>query len=206
MNLNDLEQQFNELQSEVSSLKGKLDLLDELFITNQNKQKELIKEQIINKKSVEVLNLVQKATKELVCNSFETIVTNALQFIHQNDEYKFELEFTKRGNIPELNFQVKTPDMQEAHDIIDTRGGGSTDIISLALRFVLLEISKRKGFVFLDEPFKHLDNKETAKKGLEFLKEMQKNSNRQIFIITHRDEIVEEIEKPIILTKEKVND
>jgi len=92
--------------------------------------------------------------------------------------------------------------MQESHDILDCRGGGTCDVVSLALRLVLLEISKMPGFLFLDEPEKHLDSPETLKKMIEFIKEMQKDTKRQIFWITHKEEVVESVSKPIILTNQ----
>jgi ABC-type multidrug transport system ATPase subunit len=91
--------------------------------------------------------------------------------------------------------------MNEAHDILDTRGGGSCDIVSLALRFVLLEIAKMPGFIFFDECEKHLDSPETLQKMIEFVQEMQKETKRQIFWITHKQEVVDSVINPIIISK-----
>lgn len=199
MNLTNIESKISNLEQETSELKGRVNTLEDLFIDTEKKLKELKSLVQTNKKAIELLTLVQKATKELVQNSFEEIVSNALQFIHQDSNYKFELDFDKRGNLSTLNFNIKTPDMQESHDILNTRGGGTADIVSLALRLVLLEVSKTHGFVLIDEGFKHLDNTDTEKKAMEFLKEVQKNSNRQIILITHKDSIVEEVENPIVI-------
>jgi len=199
MNLNNIKTSIKSLEENVSSLKGKVDILENQYQESTDKLVELKELEILNTKSVELLNLVQKATKELIKNIFEKITTHALQYIHQNDAYTFELEFGKRGNLPEMNFCIKTPEMQEAHDILETRGGGSCDIISLALRLVLLEVSKNEGFLFLDEPSKHLDNPETIDKMIEFIKETQKDTGRQIFVITHKQEIVDSVDNPIII-------
>lgn len=199
MNIIALEQSINTLEREVNTLNGKVTLLGDQHRESIQKVQDLRTLDLTNQKAIELLNFVQKTTKEVIANIFENIVTKALQFIHQNNDYRFNLEFGQRGNLPELRFNVKTPDMQEPHDILDTRGGGSADIISLALRFVLLEVSKTPGFLFVDEPFKHLDNSETLKKALEFVQETQKNTNRQVFIITHKQEIVEGVSNPIIL-------
>jgi len=199
MNITELENKIDSFSSEVDMLKGKLNTLEEQYVDAQEKLDELKIEKNLNAKSIEVLTLVQESTKVLITNIFENIVTNALQFIHQSDEYSFELEFGRRGNIPELNFNVKTPDMKESHDILNTRGGGTADIISLALRLVLLEISKTNGFIFLDEPFKHLDNEDTLNKAMEFIKEIQANTNRQVLLITHKNEIVDKEESVILI-------
>ena len=197
MNIKELENKVNSFKSEVDMLKGKLSTLEDQLCDSSEKLDELKIEKELNTKSVEVLTLVQESTKTLITNMFEGIVTNALQFIHQSDDYKFELEFGRRGNLPELNFNIKTPDMQESHDILATRGGGSADIVSLALRLVLLEVSKTDGFLFLDEPFKHLDNEDTLNKAIEFIKEIQKNTDRQIMLITHKKELTDKEEKVI---------
>lgn len=199
MNLNNLENSIKSLQEEVSSLKGKVSVLEEQFQESTEKLSKLKENQILNAKAIELLNLVQKATKELIQETFEGIVTKALQYIHQSDDYSFRLVFDRHGNTPKLKFLLKTPDMQEEHDIMNTRAGGSKDIIALALRLVLLEISQNKGFLFLDEPYKRLDNEETITKAIEFVKETQRDTDRQLFIITHKEEVVNSVSDPIII-------
>jgi DNA repair exonuclease SbcCD ATPase subunit len=199
MNLNSIKDKIKNLEEEVASYKGKVSILEEQYAESTNKLSSLNKIQKINLKSVELLNLVQKATKEMIQELFQGIVSKALQFVHQNDDYSFELEFDRHGNVPKMRFLMKTPDMQESHEILTTRAGGSKDIISLALRFVLLEVSYNKGFLFLDEPFKRLDNEDTIQKALEFVKETQKNTGRQIFMITHKKEVIDTVNNPIII-------
>jgi ABC-type iron transport system FetAB ATPase subunit len=199
--INEITSQISSLEKDVSSLHGQCSLLNEQLAQNEQSLKDLQSLQIKNQKFIELLHLVKKVTQENIKLLFEKVVTEALQYIHQDNDYKFELEFSRRGQLPELKFNIKTPEMKETHDIIDTRGGGTADIVSLALRFVLLEISKMPGFLFLDEPEKHLDSPETLNKMLEFVKEMQKETHRQIFWITHKQEVVDSVENPIIIKK-----
>lgn len=192
------------LNKEVDSLSGKISLLEDQFNKNQNKLEYLKDTYTTNLKGIELLNFVQQSTKELIVDMFKTVVTHALQFIHQSDDCGFELEFGRRGNIPTLNFYIKTPDMQESHDIVNTNAGGTKDIVALALRQVLLEVSHTPGFLFLDEPEKRLDNEETMQKLWEFIYEIQKDTDRQIIMITHNKTIVEKVSNPIIM-KANVN-
>ncbi|MHA1739462.1 MAG: hypothetical protein ACTSWD_12810, partial [Candidatus Heimdallarchaeota archaeon] len=197
MNLANLKTKIKGFEENVSSLKGKISLLEDQFV-EANEMVESLKElQVTNKKSIELMNVVQSVTKDRIQETFETIVGNALKFIHQDDSYDFALEFGRRGNVPELNFAIKTPDMQEAHNILHTKGGGTTDIVAFALRFVLLEISQNKGFVFFDEPFAHLDSPETSQKAIEFFNELQKETSKQIFMITHRQDVIDSSERPL---------
>ena len=212
MNLNNLEKSIKSLEEEVSTLKGKVSVLEEQFHESTEKLSSLKENQIINAKAIEILTLVQKSTTELTKEIFEGVVTKALQYIHDNNEYKFELEFSRHGNTPKMRFLLKTPDMQESHDILNCRAGGSKDIIALALRLVLLELSRNKGFLFFDEPYKRLDNEKTIQKAIEFVKETQKDTDRQIFIITHKQEVVDSVSNPIIIksnsskTESKISD
>lgn len=199
MNVINLEKSIKNFEDNVNSLKGKLNLLEEQFDESNKKLISFKETQIINSKAIELINFVQKITRDLVKDTFEEVVSKALQFIHQDNNYKFELEFDRRGSIPELNFNIKTPDMQETHNILTTRGGGTADIVSLALRFVLLEVSKMPGFIFFDEPAKHLDSPETLIKMIEFIKEMQNETKRQVFWITHKEEVVNSVQSPIII-------
>jgi energy-coupling factor transporter ATP-binding protein EcfA2 len=201
MNINNLQSKIKVFEDKVSSTKGRLEMTEEQYISNKEKLDSLKELQMLNSKAIEILNLVQTTVRERIKNIFETTITYALQFIHQSNDYKFELEFDRRGNVPKLQFLLKTPDMQEAHDIMSTRAGGSKDIVALALRFVLLEISKYPGFIFLDEPFKRLDSPATILKAIEFIKENQKASGKQMFIITHEQEVVDSVQNPIILQK-----
>lgn len=204
MNLNNLDIKIDELDNQVKELSGSIKTLESQYAENTKRLSNLKELQITNLKGIELLNLIQKVTKDLIKDTFETITTKALQFIHQDDNYQFVLEFGRRGQIPELNFCIKTPDMQESHDILQTFGGGSNDIISLALRFVLLEVSKTPGFIFFDECEKHLDSPETLQKMIEFVKEMQRETKRQVFWITHKQEVVDSVLNPIIITLKDV--
>jgi DNA repair exonuclease SbcCD ATPase subunit len=201
LELNQVKNSIASLEKDLNSLEGQINLLNKQLEDSNSQLANLKDLQIKNAKFVELLHLVKKITQDNIKSLFEKVVTQALQYIHQDNDYKFALEFSRRGQLPELKFLIKTPEMQEAHDILDTRGGGSCDIVSLALRFVLLEISKMPGFLFLDEPFKHLDSLETIQKGIEFVKEMQKETNRQIFIITHKQEVVDSVSNPIVIKK-----
>jgi DNA repair exonuclease SbcCD ATPase subunit len=203
VNLTNIEQSIKSLESNVSSLHGKLELLEKQYTENVDELEHLKELQVTNAEAIELLNMVQKTTKEKIQSAFETIITHALNYVYNSSEYQFGLEFARHGNNPKMNFSIKTPDLAEIHDIMNTRAGGEKDIVALALRLVLLEVSRNKGLLFLDEPDKQLDNEETEQRMLEFIKENQKASKRQILIITHKQSIVDAVPDPILFKKEK---
>ena len=142
-------------------------------------------------KAIEVLNLVQKATRDVIKNTFESLVSYALKAIYQED-YRFQLEFGNRGNLGELNFKLKSPQNKDFLPIEDCTAGGSLDIISLALRFVLLQVFRPKfeGPVILDEPCKQL-SKNFAQSEFNFYNFISNKTNRQIILITHNEKLIE---------------
>jgi len=197
----EIKNQISTLEQDVNSLKGKVSLLNKQHEDSIIKQKDLQFLQTLNQKSTELLHFVKKVTQDKIKEMFENVVTEALNYIYQSNEYKFNLEFDKRGSLPTLKFNVKTPEMQENHNILSVSAGGNRDIIALALRFVLLEVSKIPGFLFLDEPFRRLDNEETINQTMKFIKELQTRIKRQIIIISHEQEVVDNADNSIVISK-----
>lgn len=189
-----LKEQLNEIKSDLDQQQGKLCLLNTQIDSQKTKIIELENKKERYGKVVELLSFVQQVTKQKTKNSFERLVTYALKFIY-SENYHFELEFGRRGNLSEINFNVKTPDCKEAHDPLDTSGGGVLDILSLALRICLIELTRPKieGAIILDEPFKHL-SKEYLPKAEAFLEAITKKIGRQIILITHKQELVDNAE------------
>ncbi len=203
--LNRLESKLISLTTELNSLSGKCALLNEQISASETKLKKLAHKKEIYQKSVELLTLVQKATKEKIKKGFEQIVTYALRYIY-NDDYAFELEFGRRGNLQEIDFNVKAPDFKESFDPKDTSGGGVLDILSLALRIALLELAKPKieGFIVLDEPFKHLSKNYLQRAGT-FLKVINERINRQIIMVTHKSELLLDADNIIEIHNDRKN-
>ena len=194
-----LNEKIDDLNNKTSNLKGKLELCEQIYTDLQDELQNLKESQIINLQAIELLNIISSTNKEIIKSLFENTISHALNYIHQSNDYKFELDFGQRGNLNELKFLLKTPDMQGKHDIMNCRAGGSKDIVALALREVLLEASRVPGFLFLDECEKRLDSPETEAKMIEFIKEIQKETGRQLFVITHSQTMVDSVPNPIII-------
>jgi len=191
IDLQTIENRLDSLKSELDQKNGQLSLLAEQISNQKIKLEGLNNKKILYTKSAELVNLVQLVTKQKMKESFERLVTYALRFIY-SENYNFELEFGRRGNLSEINFNVKTPDFQGASDPLDTSGGGVLDILSLALRICLIELShpKVEGFLVLDEPFKHL-SQGYLEKAEKFLEAINKKIGRQIILVTHQSDLVD---------------
>jgi len=187
--IDSLEEKLNQLNSDISSMSGKCDLLLSQINKSNDKIVDLGRKKEIYKKSVEFLRLVEESTKISIKEGFESIVTYALRYIFQKD-YNFNLTFNKRGNLQELDYAVSTPDFKEPYDPKDTSGGGILDIVSVALRIAILEKTKINGFLVLDESFRNIHNLTFIENAFKFLKEINKKLNKQIIFITGIEDTV----------------
>ena len=182
-----IEAQFEEFTQRVGELKGEYNTL----LTQQNDSDILIdklkKDEETYTKAVELLSLVQKVTRDKIKEGFESIVTHALNYIFESDKYSFHLVFGRRGNLQELNFAIQTPDKTEPLDPMTTDAGGTLNIISLALRIVLMEVASPKinGFIISDESFSNL-SEDYVERASQFLKEINQRMGRQIIAISHQ--------------------
>jgi DNA repair exonuclease SbcCD ATPase subunit len=190
INLELLEQKNKELQAKVNSLEGKSILLKQQIEKSECKIAVYKQNKILYTKEIELLTLVQELTRNKIKEGFESIVTYALRFIF-NQDYKFELSFNRRGNLQEVDFNIIPSDRKESSDPLDSSGGGVLDVVSLALRIVLLELSKPKipGFIALDESTKHI-SKEYLPNVYKWIKIMSTKLSRQFIFVTHQSEFI----------------
>jgi DNA repair exonuclease SbcCD ATPase subunit len=184
-----LEQKFKSLDSELNQLEGQRTVLSKQLEDAKTKIEELEVTEKLDLRAIEVLNLVQKASREKVTQAFENTVTYALKSIYQ-DDYEFKLDFGTRGHLGELDFKLRTPGNKEFRGLEHCGAGGSIDIVSLALRFVLLQIIRPKvvGPVFLDEPAKMLRGKDLKQNLFNFFHQMNEKLGRQLIIIPPVDD------------------
>jgi len=204
-----MEQEIKQLENELTSfsnqlgkLQGEYNLLNKQITASKEKIIKLEEQKKIDLKAIEVLNLVQKSTRDVVKNTFESLVSYALKAVYQED-YKFKLEFGNRGNLGELNFLLKSPENKDFLPLEDCTAGGSLDVISLALRFVLLQVFRPEfpGMIILDEATKML-SKNYAENEYNLYKFMAEKFHRQLIIITHNEKIVELAENKIRIGNE----
>lgn len=191
LELTQLESKLTSLNSELSSLNGKCELLSKQNENSNAKLSDLIHKREIYRKSIELLNLVQLATNNKIKEGFKNIVSYALKYVY-NDNYNFELEFGRRGNLQELDFNIETPTCKSPFDPMDTSGGGVLNIVSLALRVAILELHKPKieGFLVLDEPFAQINGKENLEQAGKFLTAINKRIKRQIICVTNGNQLL----------------
>ncbi len=188
-----LDEKFDQFTQNLGKIQGEFSLLEEI----QNKSGKMIEknkeDQIIYVEAVELLSIVQKVTRDKIKNSFEGIASNAINYIFNSDEYSFHLDFSRRGNLGELDFSVQTPDKPEALDVLKTDAGGIKNVVSIALRIILMQVSNPKieGLIIFDESFANLSSEYQPRASM-FLREITEKFKRQIVMITHSNEFIDE--------------
>ena len=198
--LTDLRDRFNEGQGQKKLLERQ----------QRDKEQELARARtdIDLWKQVQVLlSKSSEFAREQLKTRIEQTVTAALQAVLVDSSMRFEIEMGSIGGRPSAEWRVVScygmPAKAGDEDITlnaytvtanpeDAKGGGVTDVVSLALRLALLELSRPKpgGPVLLDEPGKMI-SKEYLPNVAEFLKRYAKQTGRPIILVTHHDSLAD---------------
>ena len=203
INISQLESELTSLRQKYNSAQGQRDLL---ISQRREKENELSAARADIELWRQVQVLLSKASefaRQQLKTRIEQTVTAALAAIFNDSTMKFEIEMSTIGGKPAADWRVvscyKIPAKAGDEDVKisaytvvaspeDAKGGGVTDVVSLALRLALLELSRPRveGPVLLDEPGKMI-SKEYLPNVAEFLKQYAAKTGRQIIMVTHHD-------------------
>lgn len=196
MLLENLESQLATLRTRYSQAQGQRDLL---VSQRREKEQQLTAAQADIELWRQVQLLLSKASefaREQLKTRIEQTVTAALAAIFADSSMRFEIEMGNIGGRPSADWRVVScyGDTGSENQVSvvaspeDAKGGGVTDVVSLALRLALLELSRPKpgGPVLFDEPGKMI-SKEYLPSVADFLKQYAAKTGRQIIMVTHHD-------------------
>lgn len=191
-----LEPKLAALRTRYSQAQGQRDLL---VSQRREKQNKLTAAQADIELWRDVQVLLSKASefaREQLKTRIEQTVTAALAAIFADSTMKFEIEMGNIGGRPSADWRVVSSygDIGSGDQVSvvaspeDAKGGGVTDVVSLALRLALLELSRPKpgGPVLFDEPGKMI-SKEYLPSVADFLKQYAAKTGRQIIMVTHHE-------------------
>jgi DNA repair exonuclease SbcCD ATPase subunit len=186
-----IEAELNRLKVTYQQESGKLELLQNQ-LADKMQQLELAKQDIeVWQKVKMMLSKAADFAKESLKVRIQETVTAALQGILLRDDIRFAIEtWMNADGKPNARWKIVSAcDGQVVEsEPEDGNGGGVTDVVSLALRAALLELSRPKpgGLFALDEPGKMV-SKEYLPNVAEFFKRYLAQTGRQGLIITHHD-------------------
>jgi DNA repair exonuclease SbcCD ATPase subunit len=133
----------------------------------------------------------------------ESTVSAALLAVF-GEGYTFKIVMRQIGNQAAAEWQVVSQygDVEVAASPEDARGGGITDVVSLALRLAMLELLRPKveGPLILDEPGKMISQAYLPNMAY-FLKQYAQKTGRQILLVTHADQLAEVADKCYMVTQ-----
>lgn len=170
---------------------------------------------LANKSSVElnaatniILNNASKAIRDVARTHFEKIVTDALQFVTQDNTIKFTIEESGTRVKPSYEFYVETVvdgniSKQKPEDAC---GGGFIDIISVTLKYAYWQIFKnpeiKNSSSILDEPGKMI-SEQMSIKFAEYIKFLGKHFDKQTIMITHNENLASVADKMFYVSKNR---
>ncbi|NLI12494.1 MAG: hypothetical protein GX425_07705 [Peptococcaceae bacterium] len=195
------------MKSRYNQAAGQLALLEEQRVEKQ-KALEQLQENIRTWEMVQVLLArTSEFAREQLKRRIEEIVTAALQAVWEDDR-QFIINLFSYNNQPAADFAVlkRGPNGEfiEVHPY-DGSGGGLADVVSMALRLSLMELTRPKpgGPAILDEPAKHVDNENAGVKIsniARFLGKYTENTNRQFIFISH-NQVLEQVAHKVYKTR-----
>lgn len=196
--LQSLTQAHSTLRSRVDQLTGKQQALqDELAKAQQSAA--LAQGDIADWQKIQALfGKVSEFAREQLTVRVEQTVTAALQAIFKDSHLEFKIELLTLGGKPAARWQVVSQYETDGKAVTvaanpeDARGGGITDVVSLALRLALLELARPKpeGPVLLDEPGKMI-SQEYVPNLAEFLRQYAARTGRQVIMVTHHEALAD---------------
>lgn len=156
-------------------------------------------------KALDLLSAVSKEAREQAKMHLESIVTEALRFI-SNDDYKFIIELGESGGKPSCEFYVES----EVNGELSRQkpeyscGGTFVDIISTTLRYAYLKVFSdpeiKSKTIILDEPGKMVSELASIR-FTEFVKYLGTELDKQTIMITHNDTLMNAADKTYLVTK-----
>lgn len=182
------EDALRRLNAEYNQRLGKLTHLRSELADVDARVERMTHEYALATKTRTVLELLSKLTEQEVKDYIEPLVTEALRAVFGYD-ITFGIEFGFERNQVVVDFSLTDGQGNTSTgDIEEMKGGGVLDVISLVLRFVLLELFALDGPVILDEPGRFVDRGHQPAFG-ELILSFATRFSRQIVIVTHDDAI-----------------
>lgn len=163
-----------------------------------------------------LLEVFTKGTEIKIRQYIEPIITEALDFVFDQG-LQFHLVFVNRRNQMEVDFFILRDEkseeefqkyimdqvayekqleqlVKETKNISDTLGGAVNQVLSCALRFVIAELLKIQGPIFLDEPSSAVHPTYAARLG-QLISSLSERFHRQYIVVTHSKELASYADK-----------
>lgn len=195
------ESHLSKMQSAYNSGVGARDLLQQQLADKQAALTEAQADIAVWEQCQVLFAKTSEFARQQITSHIEQVVTAALVAVF-GEGLSFRIVIGDRGGQPTAEWQVVSQygDVEVSANPEDARGGGITDIVSLALRLAMLELinPRVEGPVLFDEPAKMV-SKEYAGNLAYFLKQYAEKAGRQVVIITHNAQLADAADKTYLV-------
>lgn len=195
MNVIELRKQVNAARTNLEIKKNKVEILTKRKEDLERKIDELELDKL--EQVSLILQKLSEKQREIAKMRLEELGTQALQY-SLGSNYRMVIELSESRKRPQAFLFVIDEDKGIKTSPLDDNGGGIIDIISIALRLVVLQAHEPAidGPIILDEPFKMV-SKEYIPMLSDFLKKISNDFGRQIIMVTHNEFLAESCETRI---------
>ena len=195
MNVIELRKQVNTARTNLEIKKNKVEILTKRKEDLERKIDELELDKL--EQVSLILQKLSEKQREIAKMRLEELGTQALQY-SLGSNYRMVIELSESRKRPQAFLFVIDEDKGIKTSPLDDNGGGIIDIISIALRLVVLQAHEPAidGPIILDEPFKMV-SKEYIPMLSDFLKKISNDFGRQIIMVTHNEFLAESCETRI---------
>ena len=189
------------LQKQIDKLIGQKQYLQKQQNQLEEKQGELSQNILEIAQARAIIKEVALLTQRQFQIKISHIVSLALQTVF-GESYSFQMEFIEKRGKTEVEFWLV--ENGEKYNPIDCNGGGIIDIICLALKIAIWNLSNEVPAVLIfDEPLKFLSEKYPELAG-QILNELSKQLKFQVIMITHNRQLAESAaDKTFVVAKNK---
>lgn len=195
------ESHLNKMQSTYAAGVGARDLLRQQLADKQSELSQAQDDIRVWEQVQILLSKTAEYARQQITTHIEQVVTAALVAVF-GEGLSFKIVIGDRGGQPTAEWRVISQygDSEVSANPEDARGGGITDVVSLALRLAMLELIRPRveGPVLFDEPAKMV-SKEYAGNLAYFLRQYAQKASRQVIIITHNAQLADAADKTYLV-------
>ena len=208
--MNELIERYVQVVSDYNRRMGQKEALEDRRTALEQKQVEVGENSKIYAQTRRLLELFVRGTEHKLQGYIEPVITEALEFVF-DDDLQFHLVFAERRNQMEVDFilirdadteknyqkyiqdAVKyekqlTELVKESRNINFMYGGAVSQVISVIMAMVLVELLKIRGPIVFDEPSSAVGEVHSGRLG-QLISSLSRRFNRQVIFITHSNEL-----------------
>jgi DNA repair exonuclease SbcCD ATPase subunit len=144
----------------------------------------LIKEQELNKESLEIVKSVVTSIQKNIKIWLEDTLNSTLDTLYPEERFKVSIVFNSSSS--KAGCDIKVCSNKEPIGLYDI-GGGALDIINFLIQISLVTLQKKSRILIADEPLKHLDSSRQVI-AASIINSIANKLNLQIILVTHSKE------------------